>query len=172
LKLIAKQGHFFVTTLKSNRLVSSSPETGYVHLQDLKWSEIQLNEGQMVKLKEMPFAVKLFKLVAKNGDIEWVITNHPSFINRQVTKAAADLRWQIEQFHRELKQLTGSEKCECRKARAQRTHLALCYQAWLAIKVKAMQLKQTAYHLVKELWSDYLRAELLNPRIPALPTPS
>jgi hypothetical protein len=35
-----------------------------------------------------------------------------------------------------------------------------------------MQLKQTAYHLVKELWSDYLRAELLNPRIPALPTPS
>lgn len=168
LKLIHKHQRYFVTTLKSNRLVSLSPETGYVHLQDLEWSETQLTDGQMVKLKEVPFLVRLFKMVAKDGDIEWLITNHPGFTNRQVTKTAADLRWQIEQFHRELKQLTGSEKCECRKARAQRTHLALCYQAWVAIKVKAMAVKQSAYQLVNELFSDYLRAELRNPRISAL----
>jgi hypothetical protein len=57
------------------------------------------------------------------------------------------VRWQVEQFHRELKQLTGSEKCQCRKARAQRSHLALCYQAWLSIKIAAKAVKKPAIKL-------------------------
>jgi hypothetical protein len=170
LKLIERQKRYFVTSLKANRMVSISPQTGYRHLDQLEWSEAQLNQGQMVKLKELPFLVRLFKIVATNGDIEWVITNHPGFTTKQVAKQASDVRWQIEQFHRELKQLTGSEKCECRKGRAQRTHLALCYQAWLAIKLKAQSVKKTSYQIVNELFSDYLRAELRNPRIPALIT--
>jgi SRSO17 transposase len=115
--------------------------------------------------------VKLFKLVATNGDIEWVITNHPSLNTAHTVKESNSVRWQIEQFHRELKQLTGSEKCESRRERAQRNHIALCYQAWLAIKVAAQKAKQSAYQIVKELWSDWLRAELRNPHILAL-TPS
>jgi hypothetical protein len=168
LKLIHKSQRYFVTTLKSNRLVSLSPQTGYCHLEDLEWNEEQLLSGQIVKLKELPFKVRLFKVVATNGDIEWMITNHPGFISTQVTKAASDVRWQIEQLHRELKQLTGTEKCQCRKARAQRTHLALCYQAWLAIRVKAGSLKKTMYAVFNELFSDYLRSELRHCRIPAL----
>jgi hypothetical protein len=168
LKLIAKNQRYFVTTLKDNRRVSTSPQTGYLHLEELEWSEEQLKSGQMVKLKELPFLVRLFKIVATNGDIEWMITNHPGFISRQVTKQASDVRWQIEQLHRELKQLTGTEKCQCRKARAQRTHIALCYQAWVAIRVKATSVKKTMYSVVKELYSDYLRAELRQCRIPAL----
>ncbi len=168
LKLIAKSRRYFVTTLKSNRMVSTSPQTGYLHLAELEWSAEQLGSGQMVKLKELPFRVRLFKVVATNGDIEWIITNHPGFSSRQVTKQASDVRWQIEQLHRELKQLTGSEKCECRNARAQRTHLALCYQAGLAIRVKAISLKKTVYAVVNELYGDYLRAELRHSRIPAL----
>lgn len=168
LKLIPKSQRYFVTTLKSNRLVSLSPQTGYCHLEDLEWNEEQLLSGQIVKLKELPFKVRLFKVVATNGDIEWMITNQPGFISTQVTKAASDVRWQIEQLHRELKQLTGTEKCQCRKARAQRTHLALCYQAWLAIRVKAGSLKKTMYAVFNELFSDYLRSELRHCRIPAL----
>lgn len=170
LKLIHNHQRYFVSSLKSNRMVSLSPQTGYVHLSQLQWDESSLVSGQMVKLKQLPFMVRLFKMVATNGDIEWVITNHPSFITRQVTKQASDVRWQIEQFHRELKQLTGSEKCECRKARAQRTHIALCYQAWLSIKVAAKSAKKTSYQIVKELLSDYLRQELRKPRIAAITT--
>jgi len=51
LKLIVRLEMFFVTTLKHNRLVSLSKETGYV-----------------------PFRVQLFKVVATNGEIEWVIS--------------------------------------------------------------------------------------------------
>ena len=71
-------------------------------------------------------------------------------------------------MHRELKQLTGTEKCECRNQRSQRNHLACCYQAWLAIKVIALKLNKTMYSVITDLFSDYLRAELRNPRIPAL----
>ena len=124
--------------------------------------------GQIIKLKELSFKERFFKVVATNGDIEWMITNHPGFISTQVTKAASDVRWQIEHLHRELKQLTGTEKCQCRKARAQRTHLALCYQAWLAIRVKATSLKKTMYAVINELYGDFLRAQLRLCSIPAL----
>ena len=77
------------------------------------------------------------------------------------------MRWQIEQLHRELKQLTGSEKCECRKARSQRNHLACCYLAWLALRQRAELLKQSLYAVQHALFSDYLRAELRQPHISA-----
>ena len=168
LKLIERLKLIFVTTLKENRLVSLSVETGYVHLDQLTWSEHQLQQGQIVKLKEVPFKVRLFKLVATNGDIEWVITNDLQQEEVQVVQDANDVRWQIEQMHRELKQLTGLEHCQCRKARSQRNHIACCYQAWLAIKIKAKALAKTSYAVVHDLLSDYLWAELRHPRIPAL----
>jgi SRSO17 transposase len=168
LKLVQRLDMFFVTTLKDNRMVSLSKEGGYIHLQAIEWSEHRLTYGVPVKLKEIPFKVQLFKVVAPNGDIEWVITNHPegTFTTPDIQDENAG-RWQIEQLHRELKQLTGSEKCECRKARSQRNHLACCYLAWLALKVKARQLSKTLSAVQHDLFSDYLRAELRNPRIPA-----
>jgi SRSO17 transposase len=167
LKLIHRAGRYFVTTLKANRMVSLSKETGYIHLDAIEWREQDLDDGIPVKLKEVPFYVQLFKLVAPNGDIEWLISNHPSpFSKPDIQKENAG-RWQIEQLHRELKQLTGSEKCECRKARSQRNHLACCYHAWLSLKVKAQQLNKSLYQVQHDLFSDYLRAELRSPRIPA-----
>jgi hypothetical protein len=85
----------------------------------------------------------------------------------QVAQKANDVRWQIEQFHREIKQLTGSEKCQCRKARSQRNHLAGCYHAWLSLKVKAKTLKTSLYQIRKNLFSDYLKVELESPGITA-----
>ena len=77
------------------------------------------------------------------------------------------MRWQVEELHRGLKQLTGTEKCQCRKGRSQRNHLACCYHAWLSLKVKANALGKTLYQTKHDLLSDYLRAELRKPRIRA-----
>jgi len=171
LKLIERLGRYFMTTLKSNRMVSLSPETGYIHLDQLDWQADQLQNGQLVKLKELPFKVRLFLVVAPNGDKEWVITNRPGSFSTNFVQNENAVRWQIEQMHRELKQLTGIEKCECRKQRSQRNHIACCYQAWLAIKVLATQLNKTLYSVINDLFSDYLRNELRQPRIPALIRP-
>ena len=65
----------FYTTLKSNRMVSLSKEASYVHLDAIEWTPERLRAGVVVKLKKVPFKVKLFKLVAPNGDIDWFITH-------------------------------------------------------------------------------------------------
>ncbi len=116
--------------------------------------------------------MRLFKIVATDGSIDWVITNHPdaSLTTEDVQNADAH-RWHVEQLHRELKQLTGIEKCQCRKQRSQRNHIACCYQAWLALKVKAVELGKTLYAMKHDLLFEFLRAELRDPRIPALDTP-
>jgi len=168
LKLIHRQKWVFFTTLKSNRLVSLSKEQGYIHLDEIEWTPERLTQGVIVKLKEVPFKVRLFKLVATNGDIDWVITNDlDETLTAQIAEDASDVRWQVEELHRGLKQLTGTEKCQCRSGRAQRNHLACCYHAWVSLKVKALDLGQTLYQVHSSLFSNYLRAELRNPRIHA-----
>ena len=112
LKLIQRLHLIFFTTLKENRLVSLSKEQGYIHLDQIDWTRERLQNGVVVKLKEVPFKVRLFKLVATNGDIDWVITNCPDeTLPAQVAQDANDVRGQVEELHRDLKQLTGSEKC-------------------------------------------------------------
>ena len=168
LKLFHRLGLIFYTTLKSNRVVSLSKEDGYVYPKDVDWTTERLKSGVTVKLNKIPFKVKLFKGVATNGDIDWIITNDlDETVITQVAQEANDVRWQVEEFHRELKQLTGSAQCQCRKARSQRNHLACCYHAWLSLKVQAIRLNKTIYRVRTDLFSDYLRAELRNPSIPA-----
>ena len=180
LKLLHRLEMFFVTTLKSNRMVSLSKETGYVHLQQIEWTPEQLELGLLVKLKELAFLVRLFKIVAKNGDIEWVITNlapkakkddAQTPITTQDVQDANAVRWQIEQMHRELKQLVGTEKCQCRKARSQRNHLSCCYHAWLALRMRARQAKASLYEAKSNLLRDFLMAELRKPTIGAYGIP-
>jgi 50S ribosomal subunit-associated GTPase HflX len=47
----------------------------------------------------------VFKLVTRDGDIDWVIPNGDG--NRQVAEDSRDVHWQVEAIHRRLKQLTA-----------------------------------------------------------------
>lgn len=169
LKRIEKHGWTFFTTLKSNGKVSLSRQRGYAHLDELVWDEKSMITGLSVKLKEVPFRVNLFKIVAPDGGIQWVLTND---LTESVNVFLAQLRsgnaLQIEDFHRGFKHLTGSQKCQCRKARSQPNHLACCYQGWISLKIKAKQVGKTIYQLGKDLFADYLTRELFNPRIQAI----
>ena len=169
LKVIHRAGWYFFTTLKSNRLVSTSPETGYQGLATLEPPAGGWSQGQEVRLKEVPFGVKLFKLVATNGDIEWVITNHlAAHMTREMVIDTVQVRWQVEEFHRSFKQLTGAEKCQCRRATAQRNHLTCCYLAWVCLQQYARRTGQTLYQAHQQQWAPYLRQILQNPLIPVL----
>lgn len=167
LKLIHHRHMIFFTTLHENRLVSQTKEGGYIHLDDLKWSDHTLEHGMIIKLKECPFKVKLFRLVAPDGHIDWVITNHPDReLKRKVVKNKNDVRWQIEQFHREVKNTTGSEKCQSRNPRSQRNHISYCYQVWLSLKVAAKQTQKTVYQLKTNFLDAYLNEVLQNSIVP------
>jgi len=167
LKLIHRMPMRFVTTLKENRLISLSKEGGYIHLEDIEWTDERKHYGVEIKLQEVPFHVQLFKLVATNGDIDWVITNCPEKISADLVQQENKVRWNIETMHRELKQLTGIEKCQARKGRSQRNHISYCYQAWFALKKKAKEADITVYALRNNLFSEYLKTVLRQPIIPA-----
>jgi hypothetical protein len=77
-----------------------------------------------------------------------------------------DIRWKIEEFHRELKQLTGVEACQCRKARIQRNHINCALTVWLRLKDLAYKTGKTVYQLKYGLLSDYLIAQLKRPALP------
>lgn len=169
LKSVHRSGWTFYTNLKSNRKVSLTKEKGYQDLTEIEWTHEEKISGKLVRIKEVPFWLKLFKLVATNGDIEWVITNKlAEDFTRLRAIQAVQVRWQVEEFHRSFKQLTGSEKCQCRKERSQRNHLACCYAAWVAIKIKAQEMKTTIYQVRNKLFAEYLKLQLQNPTIPAL----
>ena len=156
------------TTLKSNRVVSLSKVPGYLHVEEIAWPPERLAPGSRVKLKEVPFTGRLCKRVAPDGVMDWVLTH--DLEETGTAQVAADSRagrWQVEELQRGLKQLTGSEKGQCRAARAQRNPWACGYQAWVSLKVKATELGQTLYALRSSLFSAYLQAELRNPRIVA-----
>lgn len=167
LKLIHRMPMRFITTLKENRLISLSKEGGYIHLEEIEWTEERMKYGVEIKLQEVPFHVQLFKLVATNGDIDWVITNCPEKISADLVQQENKVRWNIETMHRELKQLTGIEKCQSRKSRSQRNHISYCYQAWFALKRQAKEMEKTVYAIRNDLFTEYLKTMLINPIIPA-----
>ena len=169
LKRIHRAGWTFFTTLKGNRLVSLAKESGYQGLDTLDPPPRGWSQGVEVRLKEVPFGVKLFKLVATNGDIEWGITNLlAAHLTREMVIEAVQVRWQVEEFHRSFKQLTGSEKCPCRKASAQRTQLICCYLAWVSLRQHARRMGQRIYQAHQQQWAPYLRQLLQKPLIQAL----
>jgi len=57
------------------------------------------------------------------------------------------MRWTIKQFHRERKQLTGAQTCQCRLGRSQRNHIALAERNWLCFSRLAYQNNQTVSQL-------------------------
>lgn len=71
----------------------------------------------------------------------------------------------VEQFHRETKQLTGIEGCQCRKARLVRNHIGCAILVWVRLKQVAFETKQTIYRVKHSLLDDYMRQQLKTPSI-------
>lgn len=74
-------------------------------------------------------------------------------------------RWNIEQLHREGKQLTGLERCQCRTARIQRNHIGCAFLVWVRLKALAVQTGRTVYQLNHGLLDHYLICQLKNPSL-------
>jgi hypothetical protein len=66
----------------------------------------------------------------------------------------------------EIKQLTGIEYCQCRKARLQRNHIACAMLVWIRLKNLAYQTGQTVYQIKHNLLYNYLIQQLKCPSIP------
>jgi hypothetical protein len=165
---IESLGKFYYCPLKANRQVDDSGgDNPYCRVDSLMWSAHECLHGKTIKIKGFPkyHKVKLFRVEVCTNRTDWVVTND---LRQDLTQGAQDacaLRWKIEQFHRELKQVTGVEKCQARKARIQRNHIACAVLVWIRLTAIARKIGATIYRLKQNLLSDYLRQELRSPSI-------
>lgn len=171
MKAIEKVNKVYYCPLKSNRQVSCSPDDPYSRVDSLTWSENEAESGKMVHLNKFPkgHQHKLFRLVLSSQRTDYVVTNDHSQDSTNDTRKECAIRWKIEQFHRETKQVTGLESCQCRSQRAQRNHIACAMLVWLCLDKVAQDAKSTIYQIKQRLLDDYMKTQLRNPSIPILP---
>jgi len=158
----------FYCPLKRDRMVDDSGGARpYRQVADLEWSEQELHSGKIIKVRGFPkdYKVKLFRVVVSSHRTDWVVTNDLTCDSTQSAQQACAFRWKIEEYHREIKQLTGIEQCQCRKARIQRNHIACALLVWLRLKDVAYHNGQTIYQIKRGLLHDYLVQQLKRPTV-------
>jgi hypothetical protein len=123
--------------------------------------------GKRIKLRGFPknHKVQLFRVTVSTHRTDFVVTNDLTQDATEATREVCGFRWKIEQLHREAKQVTGLENCQCRKARIQRNHIACALLVWVRLAGLASQTGKTLYKLKHGLLDDYLTQQLRNPAL-------
>ena len=164
---IENLGKTYYCPLKSNRLVDdSNGSKPYQRIDSLHWTDTERISGKRLKLNKFPknHKVKVFR-VASSRRTDYIATNDLSQSDVSVVRQVCDVRWKIERFHREAKQLTGLEKCQCRLARIVRNHIACAFLVWIHLMRRAYEKGQTLYQVKHGLISEYLCQQLKSPSI-------
>lgn len=163
---IHNRGKFFYCPVKDNRRIFLA--TGeWQSSKDIEWSGMALKHGRFCHLKgsQKDINMKLFRIVRSTTEFETIVTNDVSQSSAQDAQKVVALRWKVEQFHREIKQTTGIEACQCRNHRSQRTHIAVCMLVWLKLTDIAQKAKISVYRLKNSLLDEYMKIQLKSPAI-------
>lgn len=127
LKLVRFLKWHWCTRLKSNRLVDPD------HTYNRPISEIDIPpEGKVVHLRQYG-VIKVFRVVHSNGNLEHWATDILD-ASESDRKSFKDLSWNIEVFHRGVKQCCSIERCQGRKEDVQRGHIFLSILAFIHLE--------------------------------------
>ena len=168
MQLIDSLGKYYYCVLKKNRLVDDTGGVDkYKSIEQLVWNERELEHGKLIKVKTFvqDKKVKLFRVIVSTDRTEYVVTNHITQNSTDDVQQVCAVRWKIDAFHRELKQVKGLEACQCRKERIQRNHIGCAMLVWLRLKELAYQQSCAIYDVKRGLLSDYLTQQLKSPSI-------
>lgn len=168
IQYVVRKDKIFYGVFPKSRKVSYRQSDGsvvYRRVEQLDWntSEQLRTYGITVVIEDLPNdkPLRLFQLTAKHR-LEYIVTNDVRVETTEGAKKVGGFRWKIEQFHREVKQLTGVSKCQARKGRKQRNHICIAFVVWHQLHELAQQMKTTMYdvkHLPlreyqKQLWRN------------------
>lgn len=88
--------------------------------------------GSLVHLKGYGW-LKVFRTVGINGDVEYWANSRLDMTIEQAAFYALDA-WQIEFYHRGIKQFTGVERGQYRLEVSQRNHIGLAIRAFVRLE--------------------------------------
>lgn len=163
LKLIRSFGWVWLTRLKSNRKVNPNREG----LRAV--SEVEVGEAGRVVWLEGFGLVRVFKVVATDGDVEVWATNHIEMGELERVKWAG-YSWAIENYHRGLKQFCLIERAQVRSRRAWRNHIGLCLRAFLRLESHCYHRGVSWYEAKTSIIRKAVRAYIANPLYALIPT--
>jgi putative transposase len=157
LKQIRDFGWHWLTRLKGNRTVTV--------------------EGRVCILDEVPFGsagtilhlkgygqVRVFRIDAPDGDTEYWATNDLA-MDEGTRLCHAELGFAIENYHRDLKQNCGVEKCRVRSERAQRNHIGMAIRAFLRLEWHHFTTGISGFLAKTNIVVEAMRHYLANPSI-------
>jgi putative transposase len=127
LKQVRSYGWIWLTRLKTNRKVNPD-KTGLVSI-----SEIEIGQSGREVWLEGYGLIRVFKIVATDGNIELWATNKLEMNDLERVKYAG-FSWTIENYHRGLKQFCLIERAQVRSRRAWHNHVRCCLRAFLRLE--------------------------------------
>jgi hypothetical protein len=164
LKQVRGYGWVFVARAKGNRLA-------------------RLDHGSPTALTALPITasgtvvwlpgfglVKVFQAVARDGGVEYWLTNDIG-LEEMGRLVFAELAWAVEEYHRGLKQFTGVERCQTRMDRAQRNHIGCAIRALVRLEYHRFTTGMSWFEAKMRIIRDAVRAYLVRPTL-TLPRPA
>lgn len=124
--------------------------------------------GRAVHLKGYGW-IKVFRTVATNGDAEYWATSKLEMNIEEAALHALDA-WQIEVYHRGLKQFTGVERAQYRLEVSQRNHIGLAIRAFVRLEVHRLQTEISWFEAKTGILRSAVRHYLAYPTFTLLPT--
>ncbi len=153
--------------LKTNRRVDESGGTApYVRVDELVWSDEQLQQGKLIKIRGFPKDHKLKLLGLLFPPTQPSLSPPTTDLKLQPMpyKMRVVSVGRLSEFHR-LKQLTPVEACQGSKARIQANHIACALLVWSRLKMLAAQTSRTISQIQHGMLSDYLIEQLKHPSV-------
>jgi hypothetical protein len=163
LKLLRSFDWVWLTRLKSNRKVNPDREG----LRAI--SEVEIGaQGRVVWLEGYGL-IRVFKIVATDGDVELWATNKVGMSDLERVKWAG-FAWTIENYHRGIKQFCLIERAQVRSRRAWRNHIGLCLRAFLRLESHCYYAGISWFEAKTAIIREAVRVYIANPLYSLIPT--
>lgn len=151
LKCIRDYGWNWVMGLRKNRAVNKGIKLEHLTIPD---------EGLRIHLRGYGW-ITVFRFVSTNRRTDYIGTSIQNPKRDQIIGFVRK-RWEIEVFHRELKQTCGLEHCQARTSRAQRNHIVLSVCTWIKQAALRKQYNLTFY---QQQWNTIKNAIALQMKL-------
>lgn len=158
LKHVRKSGLDFLFGIEKDRLISLE-KGSYIKVSDMQ--EFPEN-GKIVYLKEYG-NVRVFRQLFKEAYRYYIIgvanLDNLDSITYADFKMFHDQHWQIECYHRALKQVCNIEKFQVRKSHAIKTHIYCALRAFCKLEImKSKQIITNWYQIQRQLFNTIIAA--------------
>ena len=104
----------------------------------------------------------MFRIVSKDGDRQHRVTDVQG-MDESKSKDLAKKSWNIEEYHRGIKQSHGVEKCPARKEESQKAHIMFSLRVFLRLELQRVKSGISWFEIAIKIRTVWVKAYLNDP---------